>query len=81
MVSARLVSSNKLRVPSEAENSVTLQEERDSLAAEPLVFVADQLPENIDTDPSLSIWRLKSLILRRGLKLNLLSLFQKRQHL
>ena len=42
-VSVRLVSSNKLRLPSEAENSVTLQEERESLAAEPLVFESDQL--------------------------------------
>ena len=81
MVSVRLVSSNKLRLPSEAKNSVTLQEERESLPAEPLVFESDQLPENIDTDPILSTRRLKSLILRRGLKLNLLSLLQKRQHL
>ena len=48
-VSVRLASSNKLRLPSEAENSVTLQEGRESLAAEPLVFESDELPENIDT--------------------------------
>ena len=52
-VSVRLVSSNKLRLPSEAENSITLQEERESLAAEPLVFESDQLPVIIDTDTSL----------------------------
>lgn len=52
-VSVRLVSNNKLRLPSEAENSVTLQEERESLAAEPLVFESDQLSVIIDTDTSL----------------------------
>ena len=55
MVSVRLVSSNKLRLPSEAENSITLQEERESLAAEPLVFESDQLPVIIDTDQSCQI--------------------------
>ena len=52
-VSVRLVLSNKLRLPSEAENSVTLQEERESLTAEPLVFESDQFPESIDTYTSL----------------------------
>ena len=52
-VSVRSVSSNKLRLSYEAENSVTLQEERESLTAEPLVFESDQYPENIDTDTSL----------------------------
>ena len=52
MVSVRFVSSNKLRSPSEAENSITLQEERESLAAEPLVFESDRLPVIIDTDTS-----------------------------
>ncbi|MBQ85355.1 MAG: hypothetical protein CMQ16_02985 [Gammaproteobacteria bacterium] len=52
-VSVRLVSSNKLRLPSEAENSVTLQEERESLTAEPLVFESDQFTESIDTYTSL----------------------------
>ena len=53
MVSVRLVSSNNLRLPSEAENSITLQEERESLAAEHLVSESDQLPVIIDTDTSL----------------------------
>ena len=52
-VSVRLVSSNKLRLPSEAENSVSLQEERESLTAEPLVFESDQFTESIDTYTSL----------------------------
>ena len=52
-LSVRLVSSNKLRLSYEAENSVTLQEERESLTAEPLVLESDQFPENIDADTSL----------------------------
>ena len=52
-VSVRLVSSDNLRLPSEAENSVTLQEVRESLAAKPLVLESDQLPVIIDTDTSL----------------------------
>lgn len=52
-VSVRLVSSNTLRLPSEGESSVTLQEERESLVTDPLVFESDQSPETNDTDTSL----------------------------
>ena len=46
------MSSNTLRLPSEGESSVTLQEERESLVTDSLIFESDQSPETNDTDTS-----------------------------